>query len=1163
MSDFEQITFLGATVRQFNCNLGWNRETTTVTIGLVEDETNGDNFTNPGIFSLARFTFYDFEYYGILTNIEETKGADGNPLLNVTLTDPRQFLSGVHLILDGYSGGVFNVPNLYNIYGQLELVSYGYSGRVSGGIPYGKVREGLLSLINTVPINYRGIQYQIDLSGLPNVPPNYLISSSDMSLLDFIDEVCEVANFDYICELDGNVIKFLSVNRNQEYSVGSIKRYVDSKQGYSSSSVSIQGEYNTINKFIVGPQREDVFFQYFNNKQDPEAFTDNMISQFWGFDRFGNVIMPNNSNAHRQEYGDDYSVTVEGFAITDQMYLQNPVIGALNGPTHDTIRRNFLNGYTFDIGELRCALVSREAWESYIIFNDYVVPEDVQLFRSVHENKAKKLELIGEVPKTNTFQLFFGDRPLAAINPAEITALKEAAAVTPFFERDAYIQRVYDFVRNYAENYFGIKVMVKIPFVFAKYNEYGDIDTSYEPAESGYINELLYPVAVRNNLIPLYTDLVTTSENKIEPYIRLDASKFAFYADGTFNDNHDGLDCSSISSDQYYIGNTRLIEDGDGNPNTNIHLNSIFIKCSLDPKVVFLNRASAFDPRVVINLPGKIFVNDSTGGPEFTLRNLLAKKGLNQAAIDKDINAFKSKVGQDALIMGASSNVVLPELAVFPLRNNLVTYGPWYTQNGQGKVEFIKDDDMAPWNFGGFQNLDSAANILVSNMSEARFFGEGGTIEFAGTPDIKLGRQISASGPIISNMSTSIDSGGVVTRYTLGRWDQKSGRNNKYVVDQFKKTNDIKKELNKTRKEISKPQPPIINASNLKLASKVEFPRRRVSNSSSQIISSDITSSPAYNFVSGVETPTSGNDPFYQSNSALMPFYTAIDHLRNENWQNKGGASLDSLFRPFSTNPESSGISKFENPIGSNTVDGNSLNPFKTGHDIQVLFHGETVPEDLARESFTAGEDKDYRPVALKGPLVLTGWGFDTEGKPVPSVIDDPTNSGVAPSGSSDSDFMEGYLHRSDQWKAGPVDLRWDRDRKVWTGNVGQKVIVKNTSAAMGLTSDEDGVHVDSVSCQEYDILSGTLVPMGSTGTLFNLNDAELPNSSWCVAFKRSKDEYIYSEGGKTLFYNVTSVFASGEDLYAVRRPFFGYSYSGEDIVSLLIEGVDCSGITP
>ena len=1114
MSDFEQITFLGATVRQFNCNLGWNRETTTVTIGLVEDETNGDSFRNPGIFALEVFSFYDFQYHGIVTNIEESKGADGNPLLNVTLTDPRQFLSGVHLILDGYNGGVFNVPNLYNIYGQLELVSYGYSGRVSGGIPYSKVREGLLSLINTVPINYRRIQYRIDLSGLPNVPDDYLFSSSDMTLLDFIDEVCEVANYDYICELDLDVIKFLSVNRNQEYSVGSVKRYVDSKQGYSSSSVSIQGEYNTINKFIVGTPREDMFFQYFNNKQDPDAFVDNMISQFWGFDRLGNAILPNSGDRYDREYGGTYSVTVEGFSITDQTYLQNPVTGRLNGPTHDVIRRNFLNGYTFDLGELRCALVSREAWESYIIFNDYNSVPGSGIPRSIHENKSKKLELTGEVPGTNTFKLFFDNRPLAAFNVAELTRLKEAAKVDPTYDREAYIQRVYDFVKNYAENYFGIKIMVKIPFVFAKYNEYGDIETSYEPTESGYLSKELYQEALSKNLLPLYTDLVRTSDGKIEPFIRVDPSKNAFKADGTFNPSHTGIDVSSIPSDQYYIGNTKVINDGDNNPFTNIHLNSIFIKCTVDPKLVFIDRSTATDPRIVINLPAKIFVDDFDAGPEFTLRNLLQKKGFGEALIENQINEFKAKVGQDALILGGSPNVVLPEVAVFPLRNNLVTYGPWYTQNGQGKVEFIKDDEMVPWNFGGFQNLDQAANILVSNMSEARFFGEGGTIEFEGVPDIKLGRQISASGPIITNMSTSVESGGVTTRYTLGRWDQKSGRNNKYILDQFKKSNDIKKELDKVRKENNKPQPPLYGTSNLKLAKSVYFPRRRVSNSSSQIILSDISYSPDYTIVSGVETPISGHELFYQSNSAIMPFYTSIDHLRDENWSKKAGGSLDSLFRPFSTSSSADGMAKFETSISDDNIDVDSLNPFKAGHDIQTLFYGDTVPEELARESFSDGVERDYRPVALRGPLVITGWGFDTEGKPVPSVIDDPANSGIAPSGSSDSDFMEGYLHRSDLWKAGPVDLRWDRERKVWSIDKDYGHIVKINDRILPIS----GEYPQSGVCQPYILEGDRLVPKPETSNaiLYNIFESSIePGFHTCN--KLNSNTYLYTDGGRSL----------------------------------------------
>ena len=35
----------------------------------------------------------------------------------------REILNGVQLIIDGYTGSIFNVPNLYNIFGYLESIS--------------------------------------------------------------------------------------------------------------------------------------------------------------------------------------------------------------------------------------------------------------------------------------------------------------------------------------------------------------------------------------------------------------------------------------------------------------------------------------------------------------------------------------------------------------------------------------------------------------------------------------------------------------------------------------------------------------------------------------------------------------------------------------------------------------------------------------------------------------------------------------------------------------------------------------------------------------------------------------------------------------------------------------------------------------------------------
>lgn len=56
-----------------------------------------------------------------------------------------------------------------------------------------------------------------------------------------------------------------------------------------------------------------------------------------------------------------------------------------------------------------------------------------------------------------------------------------------------------------------------------------------------------------------------------------------------------------------------------------------------------------------------------------------------------------------------------------------------------------------------------------------------------------------------------------------------------------------------------------------------------------------------------------------------------------------------------------------------------------------------------------------------RGPMVLAGWGYDTADRPVPS---NSTNV---------FEFDNRVVGDRGSWKAGPVDLRWDLMRKVWT----------------------------------------------------------------------------------------------------------------------------------
>ena len=76
----------------------------------------------------------------------------------------------------------------------------------------------------------------------------------------------------------------------------------------------------------------------------------------------------------------------------------------------------------------------------------------------------------------------------------------------------------------------------------------------------------------------------------------------------------------------------------------------------------------------------------------------------------------------------------------------------------------------------------------------------------------------------------------------------------------------------------------------------------------------------------------------------------------------------------------------------------------------------------------------DYRGLALKGPLLLQSWGYDTEGRPVPNSCGDTSGfTGIFAEYGSGEQFMADFLKQPNYWPVGPVDLRWDRRRGMWT----------------------------------------------------------------------------------------------------------------------------------
>jgi len=218
------------------------------------------------------------------------------------------------------------------------------------------------------------------------------------------------------------------------------------------------------------------------------------------------------------------------------------------------------------------------------------------------------------------------------------------------------------------------------------------------------------------------------------------------------------------------------------------------------------------------------------------------------------------------------------------------------------------------------------------------------------------------------------------------------------------------------------------------------------------------------------------NAAFMDHTTFVEKSQDAVDASGDNNVANPyntlGGIGIDGIFVPYSTYSDSGRAGPYL-PIWTdptNTTDPNSktLNPFNPfdnltnyvtatgttefvkddpwmsgGHSISfAINHNPNTPEASSVYPSGSGAPSYYsferdhferhtveisgiRGVGLRAPLVMTGWGYNTDGDPVPTG--DATVNGI-------SNIHPEAMWNPAVWKSGPVDLRWDEARGVWTG---------------------------------------------------------------------------------------------------------------------------------
>ena len=106
----------------------------------------------------------------------------------------------------------------------------------------------------------------------------------------------------------------------------------------------------------------------------------------------------------------------------------------------------------------------------------------------------------------------------------------------------------------------------------------------------------------------------------------------------------------------------------------------------------------------------------------------------------------------------------------------------------------------------------------------------------------------------------------------------------------------------------------------------------------------------------------------------------------------------------------------FSNLLGDSTQWAEEVDFICVANDVGAETNIRKLPVDSISVARTSG---------FRGPIMLGGWGTDLADKPVPSK---------GSSGEDVFDIVPETPYDRDIWKYGPVDLKWDYERKVWSG---------------------------------------------------------------------------------------------------------------------------------
>ncbi len=991
---FLRKTFLGASIVKYGCSIGWGiGSTSQLSVELVEDQTNQDAFlpvrlASPTVGQPVYFEHYGFQFAGLLQKWEERRSREGLPLFDVTVIDPREILDGAQVITSTYSG-THQVPNLYNVYGYWEAKGFGQSSVNESGMPWPRVSDALNYLANNIPtsndyggpLQFCGYRYTLDLSSLPPTPEFYRISGPSISLLEMIAQICDDGGCDFYVTLVGFTIKVVTVSRLSQPPLGTIAAITNTNWGtsVSRSTNGMECRNELTSSFLVGDQLTTL------NQTST-------IQSFWGYDFNNQPVLGSSTYLWTaktvvNQNGDP----VNAATLATVNNWPAPALQAIQPPTnqvaknaanigvgvfkfekattdiHDSMLLNAspvadligTTTYSCSTLEMRLAKVNYESWAHYMQVIRKPVCDYMGLL-SPYANPAGGLAPI------------LGAQGMVNDGVQNASALAQAASA-----RNTHVkcQRLYQFVRGYADEYMGKKYLVGVPFILrAVEAETLKVSASYEVTDGGYLPENESPLG----LSLVNQDILQTPDGRYKAFVKWT--------------NLTNADISAVSPQ-----------------GTVIETSGLFMEVQVDPTIAYVPA-----PGVVITLQAPLtdIAIDGVGD----LRIL--------GALLQNNNTVNLQSGFDNAYMPlkVAPAVRKPAYAAIPLKSNMITYGPWTAIGAAGKVKVEQDSSLNPWNYGSYDAMNQAANAKVDNCVTNMQVCETGEIELAGTPTISMGGTLQGGGPNLTGIDVTIGKEGVTTRYRFSTFTPKFGVFSKSQQERFKRM-----ALQGVEQRRS------IRAAIRERVGKLGIAREanRANRAFLELAPAAVRRQSPHDVLTSYSAYDSTNNKVISTlQTATYPEAVTLANADlDAEYQETAVMNLSGLLRPFSTSVDrtkSLNMPHYVTPTVPATAPSvSSLNPWKAKNDVDVYAYGNTYAGLHA--SRRGGDFNNARPICLRGPMVVAGFGFDTLGNTFPA------NTGVAKVNGVYTQWASGYLERQDLWGVGPVDLLWNAQAGTWS----------------------------------------------------------------------------------------------------------------------------------